>query len=236
MFVSFFVRKSIITHWFVVVVCCFVSASASFSVGASENTAKAVAVDEVEELIEEGKRSYKKGDLTDAQESLQNALNLIAELSVKSYMGLLPKAPKGWVVEETSADESALFSGIGGLVVATKRYKKEDSVKTPSASVVSTIAPTIAPTMQVALVSNLPAFAQMAVNAMAQLQGVKTGAEIIVVAGHKGSISCDKKSKCEVMIQLGESAIVTAESKGIEKQEFLALIEQLKLDNFPVRQ
>ena len=232
MFVSFFVRKPIITQWFVMIVWCFVSAGASFSVGASESSAEAVAVDEVEGLIEEGKLFYKKGDLTDAQESLQHALNLIAELSVQSYMGLLPEAPKGWVVEETSTDESALFSGIGGLVVATKRYKKEDSATASSASVVSTIAPT----MQVALVSNLPAFAQMAVNAMAQLQGVKTGAEIIVVAGHKGSISCDKKSKCEVMIRLGESAIVTAESKGIEKQEFLALIQQLKLDKFPVRQ
>lgn len=228
MFVSFFVRKSIITQWFVVIVCCFVSVGASFSVGASESLSEAVAVDEVEGLIEEGKLFYKKGDLTDAQESLQHALNLIAELSVQSYMGLLPEAPKGWVVEETSADESALFSGIGGLVVATKRYKKENSATVSSASV--------EPTMQVALVSNLPAFAQMAVNAMAQLQGVKTGAEIIDVAGHKGSISCDKKSKCEVMIQLGESAIVTAESKGIEKQEFLVLIQQLKLDKFPVRQ
>ena len=223
MFVSFFVRKSIIAHWLVVAFCGFVSVGASLGVVASEK-----AVDEVGELIQEGKLAYEKGDLTDAQESLQHALNLIAELSVQSYMALLPDAPKGWVVEETSADESSLFSGIGGLVVATKRYKKEGLATIPVASTV--------PTMQVALVSNLPAFAQVAVNAMAQLQGMKTGVDVIVVAGHKGSLSCDKKSKCQVMIQLGESAIVTAESKGIKREEFLALIQQLKLDNFPVKQ
>lgn len=189
---------------------------------------KKVTGDEVEELIQEGALSYKKGNLTDARESLQNALNLIAELSVQSYMALLPDAPKGWVVEETSADESALFSGIGGLVVATKRYKKEGTVAVPVTS--------ISPTMQVALVSNLPAFAKVAVNAMAQLQGVKTGADVIAVAGHKGTVSCNKKGKCEVMIQLGDSAIVTAESKGIKKEEFLELIQQLKVDKFPTRQ
>ena len=223
MFVSFFVRKSIITHWLAVTVCCFMSISVSLGVVASEK-----AEDEVGELIQEGKLAYEKGDLTDAQESLQHALNLIAELSVESYMALLPDAPKGWVVEETSADESALFSGIGGLVVATKQYKKEGLATVPVTSVM--------PAMQVALVSNLPAFAKVAVNAMAQLQGVKTGSDVIVVAGHKGSLSCDKKSKCQVMIQLGDSAIVTAESKGIKKEEFLALIQQLKLDNFPVKQ
>jgi len=232
MFVSFFVRKFIITHWLVVAFCGFVSVGASFGVLASEK-----AVDEVGELIQEGKLAYEKGDLTDAQESLQHALNLIAELSVQSYMTLLPDAPKGWVVEETSADESALFSGIGGLVVATKRYKKEGLATIPAASTMPIVpAMQVAPTMQVALVSNLPAFAQVAVNAMAQLQTLKTGADVIVVAGHKGSLSCDKKSKCQVMIQLGESAIVTAESKGIKKGEFLALIQQLKLDNFPVKQ
>ncbi len=223
MFVSFFVRKFITTHWFAVTVCCFMSVGVSLGVVASEK-----ATDEVGELIQEGKLAYEKGDLTDAQESLQHALNLIAELSVESYMGLLPDAPKGWVVEETSADESALFSGIGGLVVATKSYKKEGLATVPVTSIM--------PTMQVALVSNLPAFAKVAVNAMAQLQGVKTGSDVIVVAGHKGSLSCDKKSKCQVMIQLGDSAIVTAESKGIKKGEFLALIQQLKLDNFPVKQ
>lgn len=223
MFVSFFVRKSIMTHWVAVAVCCFMSVGVSFGVVASEKV-----VDEVGELIQEGKLAYEKGDLTDAQESLQHALNLIAELSVESYMALLPDAPKGWVVEETSADESALFSGIGGLVVATKNYKKEILATMPSTSIM--------PTMQVALVSNLPAFAQIAVNAMAQLQGVKTGADVIVVTGHKGSLSCDKKSKCQVMIRLGDSAIVTAESKGIKKGELLALIQQLKLDNFPVKQ
>ena len=229
MFVSFFVKKSMITHCFVLVICFLFSiGGVASAVAASEAVMKTVAGDEVEELIQEGKLSYKKGNLTDARESLQHALNLIAELSVQSYMGLLPNAPKGWVVEETSADESALFSGIGGLVVATKRYKKEGLATMPVTSIL--------PTMQVALVSDLPAFAQIAVNAMAQLQGVKTGADVIVVAGHKGTVSCNKKSKCEVMIQLGDSAIVTAESQGIKKEEFLALIQQLKIDKFPARQ
>jgi len=80
--------------------------------------------DEVEELITEGKIAYQKGSLPEASEKLQQALSLIAELSVQSFMDLLPTAPKGWTVEEGSADESALFSGIGGLVVATKLYRE----------------------------------------------------------------------------------------------------------------
>ena len=229
MLISFFVKKSMITHSLFVVVC-FLFSIGSFTseAVASDSTAKKNAGDEVEELIREGKLAYQKGNLTDARESLQQALNLIAELSVQSYMALLPNAPKGWVVEETSADESALFSGIGGLVVATKRYKKEAVATMPKESVL--------PTMQVALVSNLPAFAQIEVNAMAQLQGAKKGADVINIAGHRGAINCDNKSKCQVMIQLGDSAIVTGESKGIKMDEFLALIKQLKLDNFPVKQ
>ncbi len=228
MFISFFVKKFMIRHSLFVVVCFLFSiSSVTAEVFASDSVTKSTS-DEVEEFMLEGQLAYQKGNLTDASESLQHALNLIAELSVQSYMALLPDAPKGWVVEETSADESAFFSGIGGLVVATKRYKKEALANMPKVLVL--------PTMQVALVSNLPAFAQVAVNAMAQIQGAKTGTDVIGVAGHSGAINCDNKGKCQVMIQLGESAIVTGESKGIRRGEFLALIKQLKLDNFPVKQ
>ena len=50
MFISFFVRKSIITHWFAVTVCCFMCVTASIGAVATEKPA-----DDVEELIQAGK-------------------------------------------------------------------------------------------------------------------------------------------------------------------------------------
>jgi len=184
--------------------------------------------DEVEELIAEGKIAYQKGSLPEASEKLQQALSLIAELSVQSFMDLLPTAPKGWAVEEGSADESALFSGIGGLVVATKLYKEntiEDMQVKASAAFPQK-------TMKIALVSNLPAFAQMAVNAMVKLRGVKPDSTVVVISGFQGAVSCDAKKKCEVMIQIDEKTLLTAESQHTSKEALLTLLRQIKLDQF----
>ncbi|OUS25645.1 hypothetical protein A9Q99_20900 [Gammaproteobacteria bacterium 45_16_T64] len=171
--------------------------------------------DEVEELIDEGRVAYSKGDMSSASEQLQNALNLIAELSVQSFIALIPEAPKGWAVEENSSEESALFTGIAGLIVATKRYK---SIKTP------------AHTMQIALISNLPAFVKVAVGTMAGLQKRKTGASVVAVGGYVGSISCNPKGKCEVMIQVGDNALLTAESQGVAREVLVNLVKQVNLE------
>lgn len=219
MFVAFFTRGSMrVSHFLVGIILCV-----SVLLPSIANAAD----DEVHELIDEGEAAYEKGDFTLAAASLQQALNLIAELSVQSYMALLPNAPEGWEVEEKSADESALFSGVAGLIVATKRYRqKEESTNSDGATKKT------AQTMQIALISNLPSFAQMAVNALAQLRGAKQGADLIVVAGYQGTVNCDKQMKCEVMLQLGEKAIVTAESQNIPKETLLASIRQIKLDRF----
>ena len=182
--------------------------------------------DEVEELITEGKLAYQKGSLPEASEKLQQALGLIAELSLQSFMDMLPNAPKGWIVENGSADESALFSGIGGLVVATKLYKE----KPASSASLQNIPPP--KTMKIALVSNLPSFAQMAVNAMVKLRGVKPDSTVLVISGFQGSVSCDKKERCEVMLPIDEKTLITAESQHASKEELLALLRKIKLDQF----
>jgi len=86
--------------------------------------------------------------------------------------------------------------------------------------------------MKIALVSNLPAFAQMAVNAMVKLRGVKPGSTVVVISGFQGSVSCDTKKKCEVMIQVDEKTLLTAESQHTSKETLLALLRQIKLDQF----
>ena len=76
--------------------------------------------DDITEAIDQARKAYQSGDLTNAKQSLDLASQLIGQKNAEGFAALLPKPLPGWTAEksETTSVGAVTF----GASVASRRY------------------------------------------------------------------------------------------------------------------
>ncbi len=87
-------------------------------------TATAFAADDVLDAIDQARKSYQSGDLTNAKQSLDLASQLIGQKNAESFAALLPAPLPGWKAEK--AQSAATGGAIFGASSASRSYTKSN--------------------------------------------------------------------------------------------------------------
>jgi hypothetical protein len=85
--------------------------------------------DDISDAIDQARKAYQSGDLTNAKQSLDLASQLIGQKNAESFAALLPKPLSGWKAEKA---QTTAVGAIGfGASVASRSYSnaKGDSVE-----------------------------------------------------------------------------------------------------------
>jgi len=76
--------------------------------------------DDISEAIDQARKAYQSGDLTNAKQSLDLASQLIGQKNAESFAALLPKPLAGWTAEKA---QTTAVGAIGfGASVASRTY------------------------------------------------------------------------------------------------------------------
>jgi hypothetical protein len=82
------------------------------------------AADDVIDAIEQARKAYQSGDLTEAKQQLDLASQLIGQKNAEGFAKLLPAALPGWTAEK--AESHAMGSTVlGGASTASRTYKNQ---------------------------------------------------------------------------------------------------------------
>src|ERR1043165_9332474 len=92
-------------------------------------SAPVFAADEVMEAIDQARKAYQSGDLTNAKQSLDLASQLIGQKNAEAFAALLPNALPGWKAEKPQT--TAIGASGFGASVASRNYQnaKGDNVE-----------------------------------------------------------------------------------------------------------
>ncbi|MBN2428497.1 MAG: hypothetical protein JXK94_09190 [Deltaproteobacteria bacterium] len=82
--------------------------------------------DDVTDSINEGLKSYQKGEHGSAVESLNYAVQLIQQMKGEGLEAFLPEPLSGWTAEPASSQASG-GAMMGGAVAASRAYSKDSS-------------------------------------------------------------------------------------------------------------
>src|SRR4051812_49389988 len=88
-----------------------------------------VFADDITEAMDQARKAYQAGDLTNAKQSLDMASQLIGQKNAESFAALLPNALPGWKAEK--ATSQALGAAAFGASMASRSYQnaKGDNVE-----------------------------------------------------------------------------------------------------------
>ena len=84
----------------------------------------ALAADEILEAIEQARKAYQAGDMTNAKQSLDLASQLVGQKNAESFAALLPAALPGWKAEK--AETTSVGVTVFGVTSASRRYIAPD--------------------------------------------------------------------------------------------------------------
>jgi hypothetical protein len=84
----------------------------------------ALAADEILEAIEQARKAYQAGDMTNAKQSLDLASQLVGQKNAESFAALLPAALPGWKAEK--AETTSVGVTVFGVTSASRRYTSPD--------------------------------------------------------------------------------------------------------------
>jgi hypothetical protein len=85
-----------------------------------------VLADDITEAIDQARKSYQSGDLTNAKQSLDLASQLIGQKNADSFAALLPNPLPGWKAEK--AETATVALGMGSEASRTYTNAKGDTV------------------------------------------------------------------------------------------------------------
>src|SRR6185312_12513354 len=140
------------------------------------------AADDILEAIDQGRKAYQAGDLSNAKQQLDLASQLIGQKNAEGFVKLLPEALPGWTAEKAQAQAIGAVM-FGGASSASRSYSnaKGDHVDI-------SITGDSAMLMQFATLLNNPALAG-AMGKLVKVGGLRAlqnqDGDVIVVVGNK---------------------------------------------------
>jgi hypothetical protein len=84
----------------------------------------ALAADDILEAIDQARKAYQAGDMANAKQSLDLALQLVGQKNAERFAALLPAALPGWKAEK--AETTSVGVTVFGVTSASRRYTGPD--------------------------------------------------------------------------------------------------------------
>lgn len=84
----------------------------------------ALAADDVLNAIDQARKAYQEGDMTNAKRSLDLASQLVGQKTAENFTALLPAALPGWTAEK--AETTSVGVTVFGVTSASRRYTAPD--------------------------------------------------------------------------------------------------------------
>jgi hypothetical protein len=84
--------------------------------------------DEIGDAIDQARKSYQSGDLSNAKQSLDLASQLVAQKNAERFAALMPAALSGWKAEEAQTSAGGGYGLVGSSASRTYTNAKDEQV------------------------------------------------------------------------------------------------------------
>jgi hypothetical protein len=188
-------RKSFIAAWII--------AAGLWTVSLPANA------DEIGDTIKEALNAYEKGDITQAKEDLQYALELLKQASGGKLKSFFPEPLEGWKASEIE-DQSQGAAMLGGGVFLHRTYKKGDAEVT------------------IEFVSDSPVVQSVG---MMLANPMFAGGALKRIHREKALIeyrSDEKKGKLTIIVN--NKVMISIEGEGVSKEDLIAYAKAIDIE------
>jgi len=156
--------------------------------------------DDVTDAIDEGLKTYKEGDYTQAISQLDYASTLIRQKKAEKIVEVFPAPLSGWEAEEAES-ESAGSMMMGGGISANRRYFQGDDKSVTIEMMMDS------PMMQ----SMMALFNNPSLIAM-------SGAKVVKIQGNMAKLE-DRGDSKEIMFVVNNNALFTLKGQNVSVEE-----------------
>ncbi len=171
-----------------------------------------VNADDVESAIQEGLAAYKKGEFTEAAQSLSYASQLIQQKKGEQLQALLPKPFAGWESDGPQSQSAAAAMFGGGVTAEAEYYKGDASVK-------------------ISIVADSPMLQSVMMMFSNPMFATADGGKLQKIAGQRAIVRM-KPDHGEIQIVVDNRILVTIDGEGVGAdvlKRYAAAIDYVKL-------